>query len=71
MIPRTGLAQSVSTVGVKVDLRDAALRVKGRWVEVSTVKHRVGKRTDSDAVNVPEGTPTAGLGENDVEAIKT
>jgi len=56
--------------GVKVDLRDAALRVPGRPIGVSTVNHMVGKRTDSDSVNVPEGTPPAALEEN-VEAIKT
>jgi uncharacterized membrane protein len=32
--------------------------------------HMVGKRTDSEAVNVPESTPTAALEEN-VEAIRT
>jgi hypothetical protein len=42
----------------------------GRPVEVSKVKHMVGKRTDSDAVTMPEGTPTAALEEN-VEAIGT
>ena len=55
--------------GVKVDLRDAALRVPGRPVELSKVKHMVSKRTDSDAVNTPEGAPPAALEEN-VEAIK-
>ena len=56
--------------GVKVDLRDAAMRVPGRPIGVSTVNHMVGKRTDSDSVNMPEGTPPAALEEN-VEAIKT
>ena len=37
--------------------------------EVGTVKHRVGKQTDSDDVAVSEGPPTAALEEN-VEAIK-
>src|SRR5688572_3828975 len=64
------LAQSVQLDGVKVDSRDAARRGTGRWAAVSKVKHMVGKGTDSDAANVPEGTPTPVMEEN-VAAIKT
>jgi len=60
----------VQRFSVEVDLPDAALRLTGRPVEVSKVKHMVGKRTDSDAVTMPEGTPTAAVEEN-VEPIGT
>ena len=41
------LAQCMQQYGVRVVLSDAAHCEYGRSVEVSTVKHMVGKRTDS------------------------